>query len=397
MGVDGATWRVMDPLIEAGQLPAYAELAQRGCRGSMKSLWPSYSPPIWTSIATGVPPSEHGIKSWSHKVGGRARLYTSDQVRVERVWDTASRLGRRVGITNFWFTYPATPVNGYVVSDHAIPARSARQIQQHSRGAAPAIEREKLVHPRELWEQLQPVLETRTPRIAIETRADLQAEPLPVLLREDEQVVELAAKAAGDDPPDLEVLYTRAIDGAQHRFWIYYEPDHRLYVESPPGPEELERLAGVIPAVYRHADALLGEVLARLAPEDVVIVVSDHGAGAVKPHDEVTGGHGHTPDSLDGIYLMAGGPVTPGACPEEISLYDLAPTILYLLGLEVPRALPGRVALRALSPTWVAAHPVRHTGAPLERPPAPPFPAEMPEEEEAHRLAILRALGYVVD
>jgi len=397
VGVDGATWTVMDPLLEAGELPHFASLIERGCRGAMKSLWPSLSPAIWTSIATGVAPGRHGMTNFTYKKDGRAHLYTSDMVQVERVWDIASRAGRRVGVTNFWFTYPATPVNGYLLSDHAIPARSARIRDRRTKGEDPRPERAQLATPAALLDRVGPVLDQREPRIGGAPGEGREQETVTTLLREDEQVVEMARLAAGDDPPELEILYVRAIDGVSHRHWIHFEPDHPHYEGKRPSPEDLERFTQAVPGAYRHADALLGEVLERVAPEDVVIVVSDHGHGAVVPYRDVTGGHGKDPATLDGIYVMAGGPVDGSACQPEISLFDVAPTILHLLGLSVPTEMQGDVALGGFAPGWVAANPVERTGEPLALPPASAAPARMSELEEEHRLALLRALGYAVD
>jgi predicted AlkP superfamily phosphohydrolase/phosphomutase len=394
-GVDGATWRVMDPLLREGKLPNFAELADSGCRGSLASLWPSYSPAIWTSIATGVPPPRHGIKGFAYKVDGRRHLYTSDMVEVLRIWDIASGAGRRVGVTNYWFTYPALPVNGYVISDHAIPARSARMIKVRTAGRMPAPERERLVAPPELWEPVRAPLDRHEPRVVLSTEEWTHHPVISDLAREDEQAVEMAHLAAAGDPPDREIIYVRAVDGTSHRYWIYYEPDHPLYDGSRPNARDVERYGELIPLAYRHSDALLGEIREGLEPEDVMLVVSDHGHGAVRPNRKATGGHGGDPSTLDGIYLIAGGPVSPANCPAELSLYDIAPTVLHLLGVEVPADMIGEVASDLFDVSWMDAHPVRLSGSPMDAPPISGAPPEMPELEEEHRLGILRALGYI--
>ena len=61
IGLDGADWNIIDPLVEAGRLPNLARLARSGVRGRLHSITPMLSPVIWTSIATGVQPSRHGI------------------------------------------------------------------------------------------------------------------------------------------------------------------------------------------------------------------------------------------------------------------------------------------------------------------------------------------------
>lgn len=61
-----------------------------------------------------------------------------------------------------------------------------------------------------------------------------------------------------------------ASDRIQHMFWRYLDDQH-------PSPREHESFASVIPEMYKKMDDLVGRVQAKLRPEDVLIVLSDHG------------------------------------------------------------------------------------------------------------------------
>ena len=61
IGVDAATWTVMRPLIDAGRLPTFKKLVSEGWSGTLRSMEPTVSPAIWTTIATGKVPDQHGI------------------------------------------------------------------------------------------------------------------------------------------------------------------------------------------------------------------------------------------------------------------------------------------------------------------------------------------------
>ncbi len=53
IGWDAADWKVIDPLIEQGKMPALKSLIERGVYGKLQTLDPPLSPMLWTSIATG--------------------------------------------------------------------------------------------------------------------------------------------------------------------------------------------------------------------------------------------------------------------------------------------------------------------------------------------------------
>ncbi|MDP6243751.1 MAG: alkaline phosphatase family protein, partial [Myxococcota bacterium] len=62
IGIDGASLRVIQPLMQQGRLPHLESIAQKGVSGPLKSHHPLLSPRVWTSVATGKEPDKHGIK-----------------------------------------------------------------------------------------------------------------------------------------------------------------------------------------------------------------------------------------------------------------------------------------------------------------------------------------------
>ena len=150
--------------------------------------------------------------------------------------------------------------------------------------------------------------------------------------------------------PRLVNLYTHQPDSNQHWYWKWYQPDHFFGAAL-----RLAENGGRIPGVYRDFDAFLATLLAKVGPETVVMVVSDHGHSPTivdKPYSQ----HFHGPP---GILLMQGGPVKRGKVLDGAGIYDVYPTVLYLLGLPVPSDAEGKVLLEALDPAFVQAHPIR--------------------------------------
>jgi len=114
LGADAATWEVLDGLIAAGRTPDWGELARRGVRGELATFKPTSSPLIWTSIATGKTPAEHGIVDFVRRLPGsdERRPYSSGQRTAAAVWDIFARHGRSAVQVKWWASWPAEPLKG---------------------------------------------------------------------------------------------------------------------------------------------------------------------------------------------------------------------------------------------------------------------------------------------
>jgi predicted AlkP superfamily phosphohydrolase/phosphomutase len=178
----------------------------------------------------------------------------------------------------------------------------------------------------------------------------------------DRSFVESGLAALSRQQPDLTLFYLNGLDAAEHHFWKYIEP------EKFPGvpPADVERFGKLIDEYYVYMDEVLGQLLARYPAGDVtVIVVSDHGHEANEQyapssadhfHRVCSGSHEHAPD---GVLIMAGPRVVPGArFGVQPNIFDVAPTVLALLGLPVGEDMPGRVLTEAIDPAFLSRHPV---------------------------------------
>ncbi|MCA9510641.1 MAG: MFS transporter, partial [Myxococcales bacterium] len=117
VGLDGATEKVIAPLVAAGELPHLAGIARDGAHGPIRAGLPVLSPRIWTTVATGVEPEVHGILDWVRRApDGELRLYSNLDRKVPAVWNIASAAGLRVGVVNWLITQPPDVVNGVMVS-----------------------------------------------------------------------------------------------------------------------------------------------------------------------------------------------------------------------------------------------------------------------------------------
>jgi len=95
---------------------------QEGSCGILRSEVPRRSPAIWTTIVTGKNRREHGIDDFIVHLGEGAEgsvPVTSNIRRVKALWNILTENGVSVGVVNWWATWPAEEVDGFIISDRA--------------------------------------------------------------------------------------------------------------------------------------------------------------------------------------------------------------------------------------------------------------------------------------
>lgn len=113
-GIDGADWRVLDPLLARGELPTLAGLIARGASGVLRSVEPLASPVVWTSVFTGRSPAGHGLVDW-HRSDARSRT-------VPTLWDIWGAQGRSSLVVNVPGSWPPAEVPlGTLLAGFPIP------------------------------------------------------------------------------------------------------------------------------------------------------------------------------------------------------------------------------------------------------------------------------------
>ena len=129
IGLDGATFTVLDPYMERGVMPFLAELSARGTRAVLRSIMPPLTPPAWTSLVTGKHPGEHGVFDFFQKEEPGSVYFSfasSQEVRSATIWTLASEQDRRIISLNFPLMFPPPPVKGAVVPGGMMPWRQLR-------------------------------------------------------------------------------------------------------------------------------------------------------------------------------------------------------------------------------------------------------------------------------
>jgi hypothetical protein len=400
IGLDGASPRLVEPLLAQGRLPNLARIAREGAWGPLESQLPLSSPRIWNTIATGKTPEKHGIRSFVRREGDHLELLLSSDRRAHALWNIASDAGLRVGVVNFWNTYPPERIDGVMVSDHLLPAEVLGRRTLAKAGAPPPG---PLVYP-ESWQARvaaalgpgAPLVDAPDPFAHAEAFPAwaLRAEPgaatgagaLAQRLREDVALARIALEVEAGIHPDLLMLLLPGIDRVSHAIWAGVEPPERYPPHLRATPEQRAALAAALEAYYAYTDALVGALVARFGAEDLVLVVSDHGFEAGVRLGFLTGAH-QSEAAVQGVLFARGRGIAPGTRAGAVGVADIAPTVLTWLGLPVAEDMDGRVAGFLEAPA--APRVPSYDGRPVER---------LPLGEsgvEAEIVLRLRELGYL--
>lgn len=402
VGWDAADWRILRPLLAAGQMPHLAGLLQRGVSGNLASLRPVLSPMLWTSIATGVRPHRHGVTGFTEITpdGRHVRPVSGHTRRVRALWNMAHLQGLSSVVVNWWPSHPAEPIRGCMVSNDyknllATPGPDGRP--GFASGCVFPPEREAFyasgrVAPNDLpGDALAPFVAKWA---EIDQSRDRRLLSVAKLYCESLNVGQVAAAALAHTSWDLAAVYFDVTDHVGHGFMRYHPPRLPWVNER-----DFELYSGVVAGIYRHADYALGRLLQQTGPETTVLLVSDHGfaSGHDRQAELPTEPAGPAAEHrFHGILVAAGPGLRSGGTVAGASLLDLAPTALAALGLPVGEDLEGRV----LTELWAEPHAVTSIPSwedlPGEDGRGEPR-AETAAEPEAAGLALqqLAALGYI--
>src|SRR5215470_2793630 len=123
IGLDGASFNVLDPLIDRGHLPNIANLISKGSRANLETTFPPITAVAWSSFMTGKNPGKHGIFEFVRrdKASDREVAVNASFRHGKAMWDLLGNAGQSVIVHNFPCTYPPRKVHGILISDFMTP------------------------------------------------------------------------------------------------------------------------------------------------------------------------------------------------------------------------------------------------------------------------------------
>ncbi len=245
-GLDGVGLPLVQDLIARGVMPELGRLVRSGTLAPMRSSVPVISSVSWTNFMTGRNPGKHGVYGFTDIKPGTLTLYFPNfgNVRGDTLWDIIGRAGKRSLVMNIPNTYPARPLNGFLVSGFV------------------AINLERAVYPAELL----PRLTAAGYKIDVDYQnADQRPEAffkdLNATLEGRRRVYEQLLR---DEAWDLFIGVITECDRLHHYFWQHYV-------------DQAQPLHGAFLDFYRRLDDTLGALVGAPPAGTPLFVIADHG------------------------------------------------------------------------------------------------------------------------
>lgn len=370
MALDGASLDFITSATAEGRLPNFGRLLDRGAVRHLATLHPTSAETVWAAVTTGKLPQKNGIRSaglyrFARGAGvplqllpeycfahGLVRLgflseepHSSATFRTRTLWSILSTHGITVGIAGWPLAQPAPVVRGFLVADSF----------HRSTLAATGLDGPGALYPPDLQADAIAAMESAG------TEADGTADDSPGRI---DRVYERVAQSLSERRP-VQVAVTRyqSLDLIGHHFLRYAMPSEFGDVTD----DEQRRLGGVLERHYAMVDDAVGRAITATGPDDLLLVVSAFGMVPLPLAKRVieqligdpalSGTHDVAPD---GFLIAYGSAVARGRTTTRASVVDVAPTLLYFLGLPVGRDMDGFVRTDLFTPAFIQDQPIAY-------------------------------------
>lgn len=262
VGLDGATFDIIKPLMNQGRMPNLERLIETGTSGILESTKPPITPAAWTTFMTGKGPGRHGIVDFE-KYDVRTNQLTFNstyEIREKTIWEILSEKGFRVGSVNVPMTYPPRKVNGFMISGFETPSTDT-EFTWPPELKNDILRRWPDYNYRSDWQR------------KLFGGDELFQRNVRHIERSFSQGYELTAYCGNRFGWHVLMVLFKLVDNIQHKAWKYLDPKtaHRY-------PARAEISAHC----FQELDKTIGD-LARYAEEQeaLLLIMSDHGHGSL--------------------------------------------------------------------------------------------------------------------
>jgi predicted AlkP superfamily phosphohydrolase/phosphomutase len=274
IGLDGATYVVLDELMQQGVMPFLRSFLAEGVRAELRTIVPPLTPPAWTSLMTGRRPGQHGVFDFFQlePESRHVRFFTSHDIHSDTIFSLASQNGLRATALNFPSMFPPPKLSGYVVPGW-VPWRQLR-LACWPEGLLDSLKSLPGFNQRELAMDIK--LEEKT----TEGCADpTEYGPwIELHTRRENNWFDIFRHLTVEDPSELTAVLFDGVDKLQHLCWRFIRPQDARPLES----EWELKIRNLCLEYFRRLDGILEQTCALVGRETTIILASDHGFGPTR-------------------------------------------------------------------------------------------------------------------
>ncbi|MFH1505723.1 MAG: alkaline phosphatase family protein [archaeon] len=259
LGLDGACWDVLDPLIEKGIMPNLKRLKQESSWGDLKSSMPPTTALAWPCFYTGKNPGKHGLMEFLYTdYDYKNKLSSNKDIKADSLWKMLDHMGKKCAIIHVPTTYPPESLeNGVIVAGMLTPSENSDYTM-----------------PKKFKSQLKKIVPGyRVHSLAYKPGKEEEfVEDLKVVLGHRFALMEYFMKQEQDY--DFIMCVISGTDKIHHAMSKYIDPSHFLYTE-----EKDRFYKPLFENYFRELDGWIGKMLENLKKDDLLFMMSDHGSG----------------------------------------------------------------------------------------------------------------------
>jgi hypothetical protein len=351
IGWDAADWKLLNPLLDAGELPALNQIVEQGVAGELLACPPLDTASLWTSLATGKRPWQHGVHhSRALDAQNNRLLPVSRQPRrVRALWEMLAEKNLRSLIIGWPATQDSETSLAQIVSDRFSEPTAPPGVKPWppaiSGTYAPDALRKNLdalrVSPADIGADV--IAQYIPDWQKIDRQTDRRPGQLRVLLAPDFSHFAAARQLMQQTEWDFAAVRFPAL-GHLAGIFLPFQPPRRPWIN--------EREFALYQHVIRAACCALDRTLAALrrfaGPDTTIILTSPHGTRTPDiPPNGFPQNDEHGWKSAHGLFAASGPGWRRDALLHHATVLDVAPTILALFGLPIGDDMEGRVLLES--------------------------------------------------
>ncbi len=260
IGIDGATFDLIKPWCDNGELSNFKQFMQTGTVSELTTTYPPLTAPAWVSFMTGCNPGRHGVFDFLTADPEAEDIVNYNSIKAPTLWEMLSQRNEQIGLVNVSVTYPPPEVNGHVIS-----------------GSLSSTDPRESCHPPDLIETLeQKTGESWWQRSTADFTPSRPLEYFENHFQYNQTVADYALRMLEDYNYDFFMVLLDLVDSISHFFWHYMDEEHPFY--EPAGDEYQEAIL----RAYKFIDRFLGSLDTKIPDSTNVILMSDHGFGPIE-------------------------------------------------------------------------------------------------------------------